>query len=511
MNAANRVAKNTGILYIRMSITVFISLYSTRLILAGLGSQDFGIFNLVGGIISMLGFLNNSMTAATQRFIAVAQGACDFVKVNVIFNISIRLHLFIGIMVVLFFQVIGYYIFGHVLNIAPERVSTAKLIFQFMVLSTFFTIISVPYEALITSNENMLFYAVEGIVEAVLKLAIAFVITSTKFDHLGLYGLLIASLSILLLIVRRIYCHYKYPECRIHLRGGFDKNIFVSMTSFAGWSLLGTVSSMLTIYGQGVLVNIFFGTIVNAAQGVANQLAGQLSALSTTLIKALNPIINKSEGAGNRELGLKAAMMGGKISFFLLLLFFVPFMIEMPYILKLWLKNVPNYTVIFCRLLLVKILLEQMVFPLFSAISAVGNIKRLQISLSTVAIFPLIITYILFKFNFPPYALYYIFILYAIATGMVLLFFSIKYCNLSLSVFFSNVIFRCFSSLFFIALISYSSFYFLKEGPIQLIVVVVSSFLSLLTFAFIIGFSNQERILLTNIVLKIAKKIHLLK
>ena len=177
MHAANRVAFNTGVLYIRMAVTVFVSLYATRLVLNALGVQDFGLFNLVGGLIAMLGFLNGSMAAATQRFISFAQGANDLENIKRIFNVSIILHILIAIMVVVVFEIAGYFFFNGILNIAPERLHIAKIIYQFMVVSTLFTIISVPYEAVITSHENMTFYAILGIIEAILKLAVAFYIS----------------------------------------------------------------------------------------------------------------------------------------------------------------------------------------------------------------------------------------------------------------------------------------------------------------------------------------------
>ena len=371
MTAVHRVAKNTGILYIRMAITVFISLYSTRLILTALGVEDFGLYALVGGLIAMLGFLNSSMAAATQRFMSFAQGAGEINKVKSIFNMSTLLHVVIAIAVALVLEVAGYFFFNGLLNIAADRLAVANWVYQFMVVSTLFTIISVPYEAVITSHENMLFYAVIGVVESILKLAIALYITygtmhlpvglsiSTEqvgitystFDNLIIYGFLMAVLSILMLIVRRVYCHRKYAECEFNFKKYYDKDLFKQISHFAGWSFLGSASSMIANYGQGIVLNVFFGTAVNAAQGVAAQLSGQLGAVSNTLIKALNPMIAKSEGAGDRALMLKATMMGSKVSFFLVMIFYIPFLIEMPLILKLWLKNIPDFAIMFCQCL----------------------------------------------------------------------------------------------------------------------------------------------------------------
>jgi O-antigen/teichoic acid export membrane protein len=301
MQAAHLVAKNTGILYARMAITVFISLYSTRLILAALGVSDFGLFNVVGGAIAMLGFLNSSMAGATQRFMSFAQGAGDLEKVKRIFSMSTLLHAGIAVLMILVLEIAGYFFFNGVLNIAPDRLGVAKNIYQFMVVSTFFTVLSVPYEAVITSHENMLVYAILGIIEAILKLGIALYITYSTYDHLTSYGFLMAALSIFLLILRRIYCHHNYAECVFQFHRYYDKSLLKEISSFAGWSLLGASSSMIAGYGQAIVLNIFFGTRINAAQGIAGQISGQLGVFALTLSKALNPLIDKSEGSGDRK------------------------------------------------------------------------------------------------------------------------------------------------------------------------------------------------------------------
>lgn len=494
MQAAHRVAKNTGILYARMAITVFISLYSTRLILEALGVADFGLFNVVGGVIAMLGFLNSSMAGATQRFMSFAQGSGDLEKVKRIFNMSTVLHAGIAVLMVLLLEIAGYFFFNGILNIAPDKVEVAKIIYHFMVASTFFTVLSVPYEAVITSHENMLFYAILGIIESVLKLGIAFYITYSFYDHLVMYGLLMAALSIFLLILRRIYCHRYYHECVLNFRMYYDKNLMKEISHFAGWSLLGSATSMLANYGTTIVINIFFGTVVNAAQGVAGQINGQLNVFATTLIKALNPLIDKSEGAGDRTLMLKATMMGSKISFFLLIILYIPFLIEMPYIFKLWLKNVPDYAIIFCRLLLIKNLIEQLFIPLTSAISAQGNIKSYQIWSSILLLLPLSISYILFEFGFPPYAMYVTFILYSIISSGLILYYTKINCDLSVSEFMKNVVLRCFISLFLVFIIAFIPSLFLKISFLRLVVVVALCVFSYFIIVYNVGFTKNERI-----------------
>ncbi len=494
MQAAHRVAKNTGILYVRMSITMFISLYATRLVLAALGVADFGLFNLVGGVIAMLGFLNSSMAAATQRFMSFAHGAGDLEKVKRIFNMSTLLHWGIAVVTMLVLEIAGYFFFNGILNIAPERLGVAKIIYQFMVVSTLFTVISVPYEAVITSHENMMVYAILGIIEAILKLGIALYITYSSLDHLLAYGFLMAALSIFLLLLRRIYCRRYYAECVLQLRHYYDKPLLKEISGFAGWSLLGAASSMIANYGTTIVINVFFGSVINAAQSVASQINGQLNVFATTLIKALNPMIDKSEGSGDRALMLKATMMGSKVSFFLLMILYIPFLIELPYIFKLWLKNVPDYAIIFCRLLLIKSLIEQLFIPLSSAIAAQGNIKSYQVWSSILFFFPITISFLLFKLDYPPYILYVVFIIYSLISSCVTLYYAERNCNLSVREFMINVVFRCFISFFLVFIIALIPYLLLQIGLMRLVLVAVVSIFLFIISVYLVGFSKNERL-----------------
>ncbi len=493
MQQAKRVAKNTGYLYAQMGITVFISLYATRLILAALGTEDFGVFSLIAGAIAMLTFLNNAMTTATQRFMSFIHGEGNIVKQKKIFNVSILLHIFIGIIVVILLEIAGYFLFNGILNIENERLYVAKIIFQFMLVSTFFTIISVPYDAVINAHENMLLVAILRIVESILKLAIAFYITYTTYDKLITFGFLMAVLSILLLIVRRIYCHRKYEEVIINIKKYYSKTLFKEMTSFASWSFLGCTTSMVGSYGQGIVLNMFFGTAVNAAQGIALQVRGQLSSLATVVIRALNPMIAKSEGAGNRDLMLKASMLGSKTSFFLLLVLYVPVMLEMPFIFSLWLKKVPEFAIIFCRLLLLRGLIEQLFITLRSAIGAVGNIKKFELFNTPLLILPLIFSWFLFKMGYPPYFLYVVFIIFEIFNSILILFFTNKECGLSIKLYLKEVIFPCISSFLVMGAVSIVPELFMQEGYLRLLLVLFLSTISFLFVVWAIGTSKVEK------------------
>jgi O-antigen/teichoic acid export membrane protein len=508
MEAATRVAKNTLILYLRMAVTFFMSLYSTRLLLSALGVTDFGLFNVIGGAIAMLTFLNGSMAAASQRFMSYYHGHGDQNKQKKIFNVSVLLHLFIGVTIILLLEVGGYILFNGVLKIDVDRIAAAKIIYQFLIVSTFLTTISVPYDAVLNAHENMFFVAILGVLEALLKLSIALFITYTTFDKLITYGVLMAALIVLLLVIKRIYCHIKYEEVTINIRKFYEKDLFKEMIGFAGWSFLGSTTGMIANYGQGIVLNSFFGTVVNAAQGVAGQVNGQLSAFSTSMLKALNPLFAKSEGAKNRSMLIKSIKLGAKVSFFLLSFFSIPVMIEMPFVLDLWLKEVPEYTVIFCRLLLLKSLQDQLFVTLGSGISAVGNIKKYQIYISILALLPLIVSGTLFYYGYPPYFMYIAFIVQvAIKSYFITLYHAKLNFDLSILNFLKDVVARSLLLFLFAASFGLIIQYYFETSVFRLLLVIVTCSIFSIFGLFFILFNTNEKKVILNVFALLIKKI----
>ncbi|MFT4015916.1 MAG: hypothetical protein QM668_03050 [Agriterribacter sp.] len=499
MSTAKRVIKNTGILYIRMLVTMFISLYTTRIILSALGIADFGIFNLVAGAIAMLTFLNNAMAGASQRFISYAEGAGDIGKVKKVFNVSVVLHLIIAGAVLLILEIGGFFLLQH-LKIPGNRIGATQFIYQFMIVSTLFTIISVPYDALINAHENMMLVAILGIAEAFFKLGIAIYITYTSFDKLVIYGLLTAASSILLLIAKRIYCHKKYAECEVNIKKYYSKTIFKEMTGFAGWTFMGSASAVVASYGQGIVMNMFFGTVVNAAQAITNQVSGQLGAFAGMMLKALNPVIAKSEGAKDRSAMLRATMMGSKFSSLLLMFFFIPVLIETPFIFSVWLDKTPDYAIIFCRLYLIQNLIAQLYVTFGATISAVGNIRNYQLTITFTTALPLLVSYILFKMGFDAYWLYIIFILFAFVRFGSGLYYTNKYCNLSVSDFFKKVV--LIVSVVFIITLGFASIplIFLEKSWLRLLCVCIMSTIGFISALWITGLNKTEKNMILDII-----------
>lgn len=439
MSTSTRVIKNTGFLYAKMSITMFISLYTTRLILNSLGASDFGIFNIVGGAIAMLGFLNGAMASATQRFMSFAEGAGEKNNERIIFNVSIVLHFILSIIVGIALIIAGFIFFNGILNIPENRTFAAEIVYGSLIISTMFTIMTVPYDAAMNAHENMKYYAIIGIFESILKLLVAFITVYTLHDKLVVYGVFMAAIPFVTLTVMRVYCHRKYEECVISPKKYWDKPMIKKMTSFAGWNFTSSAASMVTQYGLGVMLNSFFGTLLNAAMGVANQLSGMLMTFSNSMTKALSPVIVKSAGSGDKDMMIKSSLIGSKYSYYLLAFFAIPFIFEMPTILKIWLKNIPDWAILFCQLQLIRSLLEGITGYISTMVNANGKIKGISISKSILSIMPLFLSFLSFYFKGSPYWLYIWWIVcWGILNNLVSLYYANKICGLRYCAYFKH-------------------------------------------------------------------------
>lgn len=503
MSTTTRVIKNTGFLYVKMGITVFISLYTTRLILASLGASDFGVFNIVGGAITMLGFLNSTMANATQRFMSYAEGANDLLKKKQVFNVSMVLHIGVALLTGLILLAAMYPLFNGGFNIQQDRIFAAEVIYLSLVVSTMFTIVNVPYDAVMNAHENMLYYALIGIFEALLKLIVAFACVYTTSDKLIVYGILMAIIPFITLTIMKFYCHHKYEECFIGFKKYWSRGLVKDIASFSGWNFLTAISSLASYYGSGLVLNHFFGTILNAAQGIANQVNGQMSTFSLNLMKAVNPVIVKRAGAQDVEAMNKATLASGKYSTLLIVFFAIPFMLEMHYVLNVWLKDVPEWTSLFCCLQLVITIICQMASSAATSIYAQGNIKWYAIYKSVMNVVPIIATYIAYIFGGAPYWLYIAMItIWAIGGNIVIIRYANKVSNLKIIAFFREIVFPVISVVILMLALGYLPQLLMVEGFYRLI---VSCVITSLVFIFMIWwriFTNKERQMVNDFVKK---------
>jgi len=443
MSTSGRVVKNTGYLYMRLAISMVASLITTRLILNALGASDFGIFNVVAGAINMLAFLNGSMSASTQRFMSYAEGQGDKTKKNEIFRSSIILHLLICLLVVIILEMGCLVFFNGILSIPEEREGAAMFIYQCAVATTVFSIMAVPYEAVLNAHENMLYYSIVGILESILKLVVAIVVVYTAMDKLCIYGISMAMVSLVIRAIMQFYCKRRYEECRLKLFEHIGVKTLKEMTKFAGWSSASTLSWLFCHQGLGIILNHYFGTTLNAAHALAYQLSGQLGALSTSAMKSLNPVIVKNAGAGNYNAMYKATLFGNKALFYLASVTNLPVLANAGVLLLLWLKNVPVYTEIFVTLYFTANLIDTLCINQPTAIGGVGNIRAFQLSCSVVNILPPIACIILFSYEFPPYTLYLLMIVAAFLKLLLRILYSAKVCGFSITDMLFNDVTRC--------------------------------------------------------------------
>jgi O-antigen/teichoic acid export membrane protein len=494
-----------------MAFTIFISLYSTRLILNALGEVDFGIFNLIGGVIALLSFINGSMVIATQRYMSISLGADDMARMMDVFRSSVLLHLVISLGIVLLFEVGGIFLFDGALNIPAERMSTAKIIFQFMVVSTFFSINAVPYDASINAHENMFFDAITGILESIVKLGIAIWLVYAHVDKLILYGLLIALLTIVLRLIKGIYCVRKYEECRIQILSNVDLPLVKEMISFAGWNMFGYFCSVLKSQGLAILLNSIFGVLINAAYGIANQVNANIKHFSTNMVRAITPQIAKSEGSGNRERMLRLSVLASKISFFLLAFFAVPVIIEMPLVLKIWLKTVPENAVIFCQLILILSMMYQITIGTMTAITSVGNIKEFQIAVGAIEIFNIPLAYLLMKLGLPAYFVLISSIFLEFIAGYMRVWYAHKIAGLNIREFLLYTMLRSIITVVIALVFGFIITVLFDDGIVRATGIFLVTSVSLIFFGCLFILSKDEYLFIKEFILsnlyKIMKKI----
>ena len=396
-----RIAKNTLLLYFRMLLIIIVGLYTSRVVLNTLGVSDYGIYNVVGGIVAMLAFLNSAMVAASQRFISFELGTGNIERLKKVFCTSVSIHIALAGIILLIAETVGLWFVNTHLNIPAERMEAANWVYQCSIMTLLLTVVSVPYNSCIVAHEHMKAFAYVSIVEAVLKLLIVYLLLLGNFDKLILYAILVVAVALIIRIIYGIYCKQHFEECTY--RFVFDKQLFREMFAFAGWSVIGNLGFSFKDQGSNIILNLFFGTTVNAARGIALQVNGIISNFSNNFTMALNPQITKQYAAGDVEASVKLVYAGCRYSFYLLLLIAVPVMINIDYLLQLWLGTVPEYTSQFLMLALVAALIDVMARPLVTALQATGRIKVFQIVICIVMLCELPLAYIILHFGGKPY------------------------------------------------------------------------------------------------------------
>lgn len=500
-----RIAKNTLLLYFRMLFTMAVSLYTSRIVLATLGIEDFGIYNVVGGIIIVLSFLNNAMAGATQRYLNIELGRQNIEKLHKVFSTSVFIHFLVAGMIILQAETVGVWFLNTQMNIADNRMIAANWVFQFSVIAFIFNVISVPYNACIIAHEKMSAFAYISVLEVVLKLVIVYFLTLTSFDRLIFYAFLIMCVSIVIRVVYNVYCKRYFEECK--RIGRIDKPLMKSMLSFSGWTIFGNLGFIFHTQGIAILINMFFGSVVNAAQGIANQVNGVVKNFVQNFLTALNPQVVKSYAAGELDSMHRLILRGCRVAFFLVAFFVIPLTLEAPTILSIWLKEVPEYTVILVRLVLFLTLFDCFSGLLATAKGATGNIKVYQIVLTTIGFFHLPLSWLFFHLDYEPYYAMYVYLVIIIILQAVRIWFVCNSINLSLLRFYRDVVLRCGLAGIIAAVLPVCLHVQLEQGIWTTITIGMTSIITVSLTAFYLGLDQNERTKVVNGVLnKIQRK-----
>ena len=402
MTSTSRIAKNTLFLYFRQILIMLVSLYTVRAVLATLGAEDYGIYNVVAGVVVMFGFVNSALATACQRFLSFEIGKQNFENVRAVFSQFVFIMFFMAFVISVFTWIGGMWFVQNKMQMPESRRAAAKMVFHFSVAITFFNAIRIPYNALIISFERMNFFAALSIAESVLKLLVVFVLRALHFDKLVLYSVLLLLISVIIFICYMLFCSMKFRESR--LKFCLEKKSIRDIFSFSWWSLFGGFASMANNQGMNLIINLFCGVVVNAALGIANQVYNAVYQFVTNFQTAFNPPLVKVYASGNRDELFSVINRTSKYSYYLLLFIVVPLFVNLEFALNLWLKEYPENTMIFIKLLLVEALASPLNGPLWMTVQASGKIAKYQFLTSLIIVLNVPVSFFLLKNGFEAYS-----------------------------------------------------------------------------------------------------------
>lgn len=485
ITAQNRnklILKNTLLLYFRMMVTMFVAFFTSRVVLNTLGIVDFGIHNVVAGAVSMFTVLNSTLSSGTQRFLAIQLGRGDFVELKKTFSLSLLMHVGLAFTIFFLLETVGYWVFLNKLNIPLERISAARTVFHWTVVSLMMVVIRVPYNAMIIAHEQMSAFAYISVLETVLKLFIAYLLSIAEFDKLVIYGVLLAFIDVIMTAIYWLYCKIHFVESKFVFI--WDRALFMAIAKFSGWNLFGSSAAMFATQGVNMLLNVFFGPAVNAARGIACQINAGITGFVTNFQLAVNPQIFKLFSTGQTKAMNDLLIQNAKYSFCLLWLFALPLILETDVVLYYWLKNVPELSPIFCRLIVFQSLIYCVDRPFVMAVHATGNMKEINLTAGLALLCVLPLSYLLLANNMPPY---YPFVVHILITPLCLaieVFYLRKWIKMSAKKLFREVIATITLFVLFSSAVPIMTFALFRPGLMRLFAIVIVSAISTIICAY---------------------------
>ncbi|PUB28500.1 Na+-driven multidrug efflux pump [Elizabethkingia sp. YR214] len=487
-----RIVKNSLLLYVQMILSMLVALYTSRIILKVMGVDDFGIYNVVGGIVTMFGILNGAMSSSTTRFLTFALGEDNAKKLQTVFSTSLIIHILIGIVICILTGTIGLWFLDNKMQIPVERLNAAKVVFYCSIASAFISVINVPYSAMIIAHEKFSAFTYLSLVELTLKIGVViFLQYNTEIDSLKLYAYLLLIIQFILQIGYFLYCYIEFSEIRGRII--LDKKLFKEMTSFAGWSLFGDSAFMMQNQGVNMLINVFFGTTVNAARGIAIQVQGLVIRFISSFQTALNPQITKSYASRDLDYMHQLIYNSSKYSFYLFLLLALPILIETNFLLELWLTIVPEHAVNFVRITLLVSIISCLANPLVFAVKATGKIRRYEMILGSVSLTLVPLAYIALRYGATPEVVFVIQFVIECVGQLIRLLMAAPLIGLSLKEYFLKVFVRCNLILVLSILMPLFICYFFNDSLLRLILVAVVSTISIILAVYYLGMGSKDK------------------
>lgn len=505
-NNNKRIAKNTMLLYIRMMFTMAVSLFTSRVVLNTLGVEDYGINNVVGGIVTMFSVLSGSLSASISRFITFELGKNNMKRLKAVFSTGVNIQLGMSLLIIVLAEAVGIWFLNTKMNIPADRLDAANWVFQCAILTFVLNLLSVPYNAAIIAHEKMSAFAYISVVEVTLKLIIVYMLTISPFDRLKTYAVLLLGVGAIIRFIYGFYCKKHFEECTYYFV--YNKPLLKEMTGFAGWNFLGNGAYMLNTQGVNILMNMYFGVAVNAARGVATQVDAALKQFVNNFTTAVNPQITKSYAQGDLDYMHKLVCRSAKYSAFLMMFFAVPIILETNTILTIWLKNPPAYAAIFLQWIMISSFVDTVLAnSLVTSMLATGKIKRYQIIVTTIGcvVFPL--SWIAFELGLPPQTGYVIyFIIYSILI-YVRLYLLKDMIKMPIRLYAKQVLARVIPVLIVCFIIPGALVFLMSPGWYRLLLVCIVSVMVIVPTEYFVGLNQNERQFFGDKIGKIINKI----
>ena len=490
-------------LYIRMLVMMAVTLYTSRIVLQALGVEDFGIYNLVGGIVVMFSFLNSAMAVSTQRFLNYELGKGNENNVQKVFSTSLLIHFFLILLIILLAETIGLWFLNTKINIPSGRLPAANWVYQFSILTFCVNIIRAPYHAAIIAYERMTFYAYISIVEAVLQLAVVYLLSISLNDKLIIYAGLLFLVSLIITFLSYLFCRLKFST--IYFQFIWEKHFFKQITSFSGWSLFGSLANVGAQQGINILLNIFYSVTVNSAVGIANQVSSAIYRFISNFSIAYQPQIIQLYAAGKKDELMNLLFKSSKFSYFLFLIISVPVFAYCKPILEFWLENVPEYSVGFCRLIILYLLFDAASAPLWISVQATGKIKNYQIFMSVLILLNIPFTYLCLKEGMSPYSAWVIRFLLNLVAYVFRFLYLKQVMDFATLDYVKRVVVVVFTVTFLAIPIPLILVY-TTHSPIGIIIGIFVSLLSTLSITYFVGLTKSEEKFVKTLALKILKR-----